>query len=448
MPASVPTRHWLIVLALCCAALAQTLGYYALLRDDPGNYNGTGAFGDQVAYIELSQQILRGQWEGAVHYMPGYPAVLALATLLFGEPRLGVALLQALLHVGMVVGAFVIGRDAFSARAGLIGAALMALNPAMGFNAGQALTEFVTAGLLFGIAAALYAWSRGGQRLRFVVLTGVLVAAAGYVRSEYLALAALLALAVLASARGRGLGARHAATLLVVAAVCVLPWLVRGWAATGRPTLYNVSPFTNLMLMGTWFRVFDERTFAELQEIDQSSRGREEAIDRASRVGPRPDLSARYMSQLRGPYELPLDQTLRLTLENIGANPRQYAINHLVLAPVLIWAGRTPLRQADAALLPASLRYALWGAQLALFVLGVWQCVRAARAPRTRLLGLTGLAVFAFLTGVHVFIGVDERFTAPALPLVHLFAGGSLAWLVGLLPARREAAPSAEPARA
>src|SRR4029077_616177 len=95
-------RNWLIG---ACAALAllQTLAYYVYLRDDPGNYNGAGAQGDQVAYIDLAQQVLHGTWQGAVHYMPGLPAVIALSQVLTGDPRLGIALVQGVLYAGCVV---------------------------------------------------------------------------------------------------------------------------------------------------------------------------------------------------------------------------------------------------------------------------------------------------------------------------------------------------------
>src|SRR5690348_8113300 len=95
-------RSWLIGV-FAVLAFAQTLAYYVYLRDDPGNYNGAGAQGDQVAYIDLAQQVLHGTWQGAVHYMPGLPAVIAASQLLFGDPRLGIALVQAVIYAGMVV---------------------------------------------------------------------------------------------------------------------------------------------------------------------------------------------------------------------------------------------------------------------------------------------------------------------------------------------------------
>src|SRR5438067_6989336 len=97
------TKRSLLVGLFALVALAQTLAYYVYLRDDPGNYNGAGASGDQVAYIDLAQQVLHGTWQGAVHYMPGLPAVIALSQLLTGDPRLGIALVQGVVYALLVV---------------------------------------------------------------------------------------------------------------------------------------------------------------------------------------------------------------------------------------------------------------------------------------------------------------------------------------------------------
>jgi hypothetical protein len=200
---------------------------------------------------------------------------------------------------------------------------------------------------------------------------------------------------------------------------------------TGTPALYNESPVSNLILMGTWFRVFDEQTFSQLQAIETAPGTRDQALERARSVGPRPELSERYMEQARGPYERPLGETLGMAAENIRLNLRQYMVNHLVLAPVLIWAGHTPVRQADAPRLPSSARYAIWAAELALLLLALWQAVRSVGDSSRGALALSLLGVVVFLSAVHILIAVDERFTTPALPLIGLFAGVRLAELVG-----------------
>ncbi|MDQ6671406.1 MAG: hypothetical protein M3069_11765 [Chloroflexota bacterium] len=425
-------RTSLLVGLFALLAFCQTLAYFVYLRDDPGNYNGAGASGDQVAYIELAQQVLHGTWTGAVHYMPGLPAVIAAGQLLMGDPRLGIALIQAVVYAGVVIFAARLAARAFGDGASVWAAAGVGLNPALGYYAAQALTEFLTSAALLALVGVVFAWSRQ-SRPRSVVAAGLLVAAAAYLRAEYLGLALVFALIVGWVGFRQRAGSRalaHALILMAVTAAAMAPWVVRYAVATGTPALYNESPFSNLVLMGTWFRVFDEQTFAQLQQIETAPGPRDQAIARAQTVGPRPELSQRYMEQARGPYERPLPETLSLATENIRLNLRQYLVNHVVLAPVLIWAGHTPVRQADAPRLPTSVRYVVWGAELALLLLAIWQAVRGLWDPEIAALSVSFLSVVVFLTLVHVIIAVDERFTTPALPLVGLFAGARVAQLV------------------
>ncbi len=426
------TRRSVLVGVFVALAFAQTLVYYVYLRDDPGNYNGAGAQGDQVAYIDLAQQILHGTWQGAVHYMPGLPAVIAVSQVVFGDPRLGIAVLQGLIFAAMVVLAARLATTAFGERSGVWAAGLVGLNPAFGYYAAQALTEFLSAAILLVLVAVVFAWSRA-PRVGLAALAGVLVTAAAYLRAEYLGLAIVFGLILLWLGRRASVAhaLTHAGALVAVSALVMAPWVVRYAVATGKPALYNESPFSNLMLMGTWFRVFDEQTFAELQQIESTSGTREAAIQRAASVGPRPELSQRYMEQVRGPYERTLPDTLGLAWGNVQLNLRQYLVNHAVLAPLLIWAGHTPVRQADILHLPVSARYAIWGAELVLLLLALWQAVRALRDPDTFGLGVSFLCVVLFLTAVHVVIAVDERFTTPALPLIGICAGARLASLAG-----------------
>ena len=152
------------------------------------------AGGDQVAYIDLGQQILHGTWEGAVHYMPGLPAVIAVGQLLFGDPRLGIAVIQAVVYALVVVLAARLAARAFGDRTSVWAAAAVGLNPALGYYAAQALTEFLT-------AAACWRWclssspGRAGGRWR-AGRRWILVALISYLRSEYLGLAVLFALIV------------------------------------------------------------------------------------------------------------------------------------------------------------------------------------------------------------------------------------------------------------
>src|SRR5262249_10063994 len=153
-----------------------------------------------VAYIGLAQQLLHGTWDGQVHYMPGLPAVIALSQLVFGDPRLGIAIVQGLLFAGVVFMAAQLAAGAFGERTRLDAAALVGLTPALGYYAAQALTEFLTAVLLLLLLVAIFAWSQHRQA-RTAAIAGLLIAAAGYLRAEYLALALVFALLLLLASR-------------------------------------------------------------------------------------------------------------------------------------------------------------------------------------------------------------------------------------------------------
>src|SRR5712691_3692264 len=150
------SRKTAVTAAFAALSFAQTLAYYVYLRDDPGNYNGAGTQGDQVAYIDLAQQILHGTWQGAVHYMPGLPAVLAVCQLLFGDPRLGIAVVHGLVFAVMVVFAARLASRAFGVESGPWAAGLVGFNPALGYYAAQALTEFLTAAVLLALVGVVF----------------------------------------------------------------------------------------------------------------------------------------------------------------------------------------------------------------------------------------------------------------------------------------------------
>lgn len=424
-------RYWLIG-ALALAAFGQTLFYAVYLRQDTGNYNAAGMFGDQLVYLGLSQDLLRGEWQGRGHFMPGYPAILALAQVVVGSASLGTIVLQGLVYAGLVVVLSRLATAAFGSRAGIWSAALVALQPSLGYYAGQVLTESLTGALLAGTAVFLWRWSNEGRWLD-LGMAGLLCAAMAYMRSEYLGLAVVFGLVVLFVARARapwGRAMLQAAVPVGLAVVLVGLWGVRSAVLTERFELYRESAVTNLVLMGTWYRIFDPDTWARLEEIEKSSLSNQAAIALAGSVGPRPDLSMRYMSQTRGPYERPIFETLRLAAENVTMYPGPYLLNHLVKAPLLIWAGRNPVRQADVASVAPYARWGFWACQFALFLLGIWQAGSVLRDARLRVLGAVLLGTVGFLTAGHMLIAVDERFTMPALPLLQMFAGAAIASLL------------------
>src|SRR5439155_18189730 len=174
--------------------------------------------------------------------------------------------IQGLIYALLVVFAARLAAMAFGDTSSVWAAGAVGLNPALGYYAAQALTEFLTAAGLLALVGAVFAWSRrprvhpverSGARVGLAALAGLLLGALAYLRAEYLGLAVLFALIVLLVGvrRSGASGAlAHGLVLLGVTALVMAPWVVRYAVATGRPALYNESPFSNLVLMGTWFR--------------------------------------------------------------------------------------------------------------------------------------------------------------------------------------------------
>ena len=123
------------------------------------------------------------------------PAAIAASQALLGDPRLGIAVFQGLIYAVLVVARGSTGARVYGAHTAVWSAALVALNPALGFYAAQALTEFLTGALLVAVVAAIVAWA-ARPRWSLMVLSGVLIGATGYLRSEYLGLALVFALVV------------------------------------------------------------------------------------------------------------------------------------------------------------------------------------------------------------------------------------------------------------
>src|SRR5947208_9005672 len=138
--------------------------------------------------------------------MPGLAAVLAVSQVVFGDPRLGIAVIQGLVYALLVVLAARLAAAAFGEATSVWAAGAVGLNPALGYYAAQALTEFLTAAGLLALVGAVFAWSRrprvypverSGAWVGLAALAGLLLGALAYLRAEYLGLAVLFALIVL-----------------------------------------------------------------------------------------------------------------------------------------------------------------------------------------------------------------------------------------------------------
>jgi len=217
-------------IAVLAAILVLGLG----LRLDNA-WKGRAPVFDAAAYATLAANLDHGDGftlgraatQPATNYSPGLPLLVAGLYKLSGGvhqrlARLALALIGAL----AVLFTYLIGRRLSGPPAGLVGAAAVAVYPALLEYQGMLMGEPLATTLLAGAVLAVL-WATDGGNRRWL-LPGALFGALALVRPEYLAIAVLAGLVVLLRGR-RDLrsSAVRAGILLAGLAVVVAPWTIR-----------------------------------------------------------------------------------------------------------------------------------------------------------------------------------------------------------------------------
>ncbi len=212
-------------------------------------WDGRSPVFDAAAYATIAANLDRGDGftlgpgatQPASNYSPGLPLLVAGTYELTGgvherTARLVLALLGAL----AMPFTYLIGRRLSGLGAGLIGAAAVAIYPALLEYQGMLMGEPLAATLLSGaVLATLWAADalegREPSRARWF-LPGVLFGALTLVRPEYLGVALLVCLVVLLTQGGRNWSRSLVRALLLLAGVAVIvaPWTVRNAVALDR----------------------------------------------------------------------------------------------------------------------------------------------------------------------------------------------------------------------
>jgi 4-amino-4-deoxy-L-arabinose transferase-like glycosyltransferase len=233
-------------------ALAVIVLLGAGLRIDSA-WSGRSPVFDAVAYGTIARNLDRDRGftlgrkatQPADNYSPGLPLLVAAIYKVSGGAHERLArLVLALIGSLSVLFAYLIGRRLSGVAAGLSGAGAVAIYPALLEYQGMLMSEPLAAALLSGGVLAMF-WADGArQRLQASgpgplvrwLLPGVLLGALALVRPEYLAVAFLLGLVVLA--RGRQSDWRRstarAAVLLAGVVLVVAPWTFRNAIALDR----------------------------------------------------------------------------------------------------------------------------------------------------------------------------------------------------------------------
>jgi len=227
------------------AALAAILLIGLALRVDYAREGREPVF-DAVAYGRIAANLERGEGftlgkeatQPASNYSPGLPLfVAAVYEASGGEHERLARLTLALLATLAVLFAYLIGRRLAGPAAGLIGAAAVAIYPALLEYGGMLMSEPLAATLLSGAVLAIF-WAHGGSGQARWLLSGLLLGALTLTRPEYLGVAVVLAAAIVVAGAVADGGWRRplagGALLLAGVAIVVAPWTARNAIALDR----------------------------------------------------------------------------------------------------------------------------------------------------------------------------------------------------------------------
>jgi 4-amino-4-deoxy-L-arabinose transferase-like glycosyltransferase len=224
-------------------AVAAALGLLALgvrlnyLREMAGHPAFTLLFSDSRSYDLWARRIAGGEWLGGEVFFqsPLYPYLLGVLYRLFGPDPLAVRVLQALLGASACVLLAFAGRRFFSAPAGIVAGALLALWPAAIFFDGLVQKASLD---LFLVALLLLLFSRIREEAGpgWWLGTGAVLGALTLNRENAALLVLLPAIALAASRRSSGSRAlvRRGGALLAGLGLLLLPVGLRNLAVGGE----------------------------------------------------------------------------------------------------------------------------------------------------------------------------------------------------------------------
>jgi 4-amino-4-deoxy-L-arabinose transferase-like glycosyltransferase len=396
---------------------------------------------DAAAYATIAANLDHGDGftlgadatQPASNYSPGLPLLVAgIYKLTGGIHERTARLVLALIGTLSVLFAYLIGRRLSGPAAGLIGAAAVAIYPALLEYQGMLMGEPLAATLLSAAVLATF-WAAGpaaSARVRWLA-PGALFGALALVRPEYLGVAVLVSLVALLRNGRRGWPGTWVQALIVLvgAAVIVAPWTVRNALALDR--LVPVSTGGGQVLFAGTYLPSDgdpEKVGAEVVERHPQLFG-PHAVERL-----RLEQILARLAEQRYPG-LETDKALskmgkEQLWEDVSEEPLEYA-EFVAKKVARIWSHgpRDVMREPGWQLLH-------W----LLVAFGLVGLVVLAKQRRWEALLLA--TIFLAITAISALLVASPRRVLVMMPLVAALAGVGAVWLAeGLRPNRRDSLP-------
>ena len=393
-------NHTRILLGLLVAALLLRLAAVLII---PMDYRFRQ---DAVRYTSLAQQLLNQEPYGLEPGVPdalvppGYPLFIAGIWALTWQSLMAVRLAQALLGVIAVWMTFLIGRESFSSRVGLLGAFILAVYPVWIIWPALFLTEALFTVLVLAFALYLVRSTRA-YSAKHAVGCGVAFSLALLTREALYGLPVVLPFACW-WARRLWRDTWRCLLLFAVAVLLVLsPWLIRNYITFGHVFFTEGSAYTQYRVLGSGY------LSPHMQEV----------VNNPS-AGKSPEYNERY--GLTGDM---------VRVKRLFTEPTTY-LRQLGNRLVEYWLHPNGLES-----LPDNL--AIRGTYVALHViLVILACVGIVSGLKRREAATGSLVLLlGYATGLALFFGPpNPRYNLPFLPFVFSFAAnGALRLARGLV---------------
>lgn len=377
---------------------------------------------DSGAYDTFAQNIaLHGVYgwtpdRPGAYWAVGASAIYAGAYLVFGVGPLGVVIVNLIASLLIAWSLWDLGRRWFGEDAGRWAVVVFAIWP-LTIQYVTVLASELHFMALTGLA--LMAWDRwregaGAARWGFLLVAGLMLAGATYLRPIALLIPAALAIATTLHCPRRALaswGAAAVATAVIFAAVA--PWSARNEEVFGEPVFMSTNFGANFWMgnhpgtTGEYAPLPDE--IAGMSEIERNAYLKDAAFG--------------YVKEAPGAFVgRTILKAFRLhQRETIGVVWNEAALEELGGGPLVmvLKAGST----------------GYWYLMLVAGLAGVVLLVR--RGGMIAGLVATPVWLWLYFTAVHAVIVVGDRYHMPAIPMIALLAGVALATLT----ARRAEAP-------
>ena len=437
-------RGWAV--AIVTIALLHAGAYIVHQRQDWPNeriYSDRGEFellaknlltyGRFTRYPEASPRVTES--ERAI----GYPLFLAGVYEIFGEGRMTVALVHAVLFAALCLVVTRLAALVWSPGLGVAAGLATALYPPFPYWAALSLTEILTTLTLTVAVFFLLRGTRSKRTLDFVV-AGLAFGYLAITRPAWVllppSLAVLVTVIVWWRRDGVGILVRRFVVMGGAMLLVVAPWVGFVYVHFHVISLNPVA-FWRTAYWGYWQGVFPGRVAVELDTVTDSDLTGDALVARLNEIGPDVARMKTYVDETRSVgavwRDVPDAAARAEAKRGIEGASRAIILRHLregdlgsfvyrrlTYGTFALWVPDIPIRYSLINAVPVAAIRGIELAQAILLVLGGVGTFALLRVDRVA--GATMLFALVYTELVHVFIHTDIRFSLPVKPLVLLLA--------------------------